>query len=193
MSYQANDSVKRSGFDLLQNVGFDVNMCKGYPVLHARITDYKGTGYRTACCWIQTITGSYYTDLDSKTESYQSVDIDVSPLLKKAGIPFFAYGYLPEVYDAPCNNLGIAPKLKWVADTFLTTMPSPINNNVIGYLLGFRWGYIEYDDSGKRKVEMLPLEITDATVWNNFIPKLQGDFPGFAFEEQKDESVRQIG
>ena len=50
--YKANDSASESGFDALEDLPFDPNLCIGYPVMNAYIKDMKNTGYRRLCGWM---------------------------------------------------------------------------------------------------------------------------------------------
>ncbi len=43
--YEANQSAVKSGFDLFAEMGFDVNLCLGYPTMRAFVSSYEGTGY----------------------------------------------------------------------------------------------------------------------------------------------------
>ena len=53
--YGVNDDPAKAGFDFLAGLNFDINLCLGYPVIHARIESYAGTGYRTFCGWLQVL------------------------------------------------------------------------------------------------------------------------------------------
>jgi hypothetical protein len=68
-----------------------------------------------------------------------------------------------------------------VADTFLTSMPSRANGDMIDRLASFRWGYIESDAQGRRRVELLPLEVTTPDAWNKHLALLQDEFPAMHF------------
>jgi len=48
-------------------------------------------------------------------------------------------------------------------------------------LLGFRWGYVEYDTPEQRPVSLLPLEVTGAQVWNALLSFLRKEFPKWRF------------
>lgn len=183
--YATNDDVVKSGFDILKNLNFDPQRCLGYPTMHARIAHYGGTGYRTACCWIQVITDRFYATPESKVAQEISVGVDCASAMKALGVPFFSYGYLPEIYDAPCNNLGSHSKLECVADTFLTSMPSRANGDMIHRLAGFRWGYIESDVQGQRRVELLPLQVTTPDAWNKHLALMRNEFPAMHFATER--------
>jgi len=71
--------------------------------------------------------------------------------------------------------------LEWVADTFLTTVPLRSRDEEISWLLGFRWGYIEYDTPEQRPVILLPLEITEERDWNAHLSFLADQFPSWQF------------
>lgn len=180
--YEENNSISKSGFDLLEVVGINPEMCLGYPTMHAHFKDYGGTGYSTTNAWIQIISNYLYSSLDDDLPKEVITEVDACETMIKLGVPFFAYGYAAEVYDAPCNNLGNYEKSRWVADTFLVTHPSPINNNTVSYLIGFRWGYEEFDLDGKRQISILPIEVTNITLWNDYLPMLRKDYPNWKFE-----------
>lgn len=176
VSYMPNQSIEESGFDLLAGFGFDVNMAIGYPTMHGKVSAYSGTGYNTASAWIQIVTRREFSALDSEKPARIISSVDVNDTLDELGVPFFAMGFPTEIFDAPCNNLGGAIKLAWVADTFFVTMPSRINDNTISKLAGFRWGYMEYDLNGKRQVEIHPLTVTATTDWEQHLPLLASQF-----------------
>jgi len=85
------------------------------------------------------------------------------------------------MFDAPCRNLGDNYELKWIADTFLTTVPLRARDERIRRLLGFRWGYREYDEGAKKPLAILPLEVTGVDVWNDHLPLLEGLFSEWRF------------
>lgn len=179
--YKENNSANESGFDLLKGLGFDVDMCIGYPTMHGYIKEYAGTGYSNSSAWIQIITDIYYSSLEDEVPSEILSEVDISDNMRKLGVPFFAFGYPSEIYDAPCNNLGNFARLKWIADTFLVTQPSRINNNMISYVIGFRWGYEEWEAEEKHNVKILPLEIIDCSVWDEHLIKIRTEFPDWKF------------
>jgi hypothetical protein len=181
VEYKPNQSIIESGFDLLAGLGFDVNMAIGYPTMRGVVSAYEGTGYYTASAWIQIITRREFDRVDSKKPAKIITSVDVNDTLFDLGVPFFAMGFPAEIYDAPCCNLGEAEKLAWIADTFFVTMPSRINNNTIGRIAGYQWGYIEYDQDEKRNVEILPLKVTDESHWQEHLPLLRGQFGGWKY------------
>ena len=171
--YETNRSLTASGFDLLAGCGFDVNMCIGYPTMRAYVRAYEGTGYYTASAWIQIITRREFASVEGNEPTTIISSVDVNDTLDELGVPFFAMGYPAEIYDAPCNNLGDCGKLEWLADTFLVTMPSRINDNTIAPLAGYNWGYTEYDLDDKRRVEIKPLVVTGVPQWQRHLPLLR--------------------
>lgn len=120
--------------------------------------------------------------MEDKEPYKVEIEVDLPDNMRKLGVPFFGIGYPAEIYDAPCNNLGGDAKLEWTAETFLVTQPSPINNNIISYSAGFRWGYEEWDASGKRNVKILPIEKIDSSSWNGHLPMLRRDFSNWKFQ-----------
>jgi hypothetical protein len=183
VQYAPNRSITESGFDLLAGFGFDVNMAIGYPTMRAFVRSYEGTGYYTASAWIQIVTRREFASMDDTEPAVIISSVDVNDTLDELGVPFFAMGFPAEIYDAPCNNLSSCAKLEWIADTFLVTMPSRINDNLIVPLAGFRWGYIEYDRDGERQVEITPLTVAGVTPWANHLPLLRGQFDRWNFSD----------
>lgn len=179
VKYEANESANKSGFHLLGNLGFDTNMCIGYPTMHGYIKEFGGTGYSTCCAWVQVITSEFYSSESEDKPVKIVVEIDSCETMKKIGMPFFAHGYPAQIYDAPCKNIRNYDKLKWTAETFLVTYPSRINNDTITYLAGYRWGYIE---NAKDEVNMSPIEVIDISVWEKHIPLLGQDCKEFNFK-----------
>jgi len=171
--YKSNNDPVKTGFDILKNLNFELHESLGYPTMHAKIIDYQGTGYRTSFAWIQVVT-TYCQSSEPIENKY--IDVDVAPDLYNLGIPFYSFGNLPEIFDAPCHNIGSNLRLKWVADTFLTTMPDRSNNETISYLAGFKWGYVEHRSTDNLPVVILPLEITDGASWNHCLELLRDQF-----------------
>ncbi len=183
VEYEANQSAAKSGFDLFAGSGFDIEMCIGYPTMRAYIQSYAGTGYATACAWIQIVTRREFATLDALEPANVEPSVDNHPTLAELGVPFFGFGFPAEIFDAPCNNLNGLAKLDWVADTFLVTMPTRVNEYAILRLAGFRWGYTEYDLDAKRKVEISPLVVTRPVEWNQHLPMLRKQFPEWRYDE----------
>ncbi len=180
--YAANSDPLFAGFDFLAGLNFDVNLCAGYPAIHARIEDYAGSGYRTICGWIQLVTR---VDQDSHDPAaarrVTSVSIDLAPAFADTGLPFACFGNLPQFFDAPCRNLNDSAELRWTADTFLTATPLRSRADPIQCLAAFRWGYTETDLPGQPPV-LLPLEVTGAAAWNHHLAFLAEQFPDWTFQ-----------
>jgi len=193
VSYGVNESSAASGFDLLkdllEDIHFEPGMCVGYPTMHAYVKSYEGSGYAALCAWIQIATNRLFSSLEELSPAVTFSRVDGDSTLMKQGVPFFAWGYPAEIYDAPALNLLYwnrhSPKkyerLEWIADTFLVTFPSRINNDTVSYLLGFRWGYEECTKKGSN-IKLLPFEITDEGAWKHFLPLLIKRFPERKFE-----------
>ena len=184
--YGPNDDPVKAGFDHIPGIHFPLALCLGYPVMQVGIESYAGFGYRTLCGWIQIVTREEISvTADGKpTDVRRSCSIDVIPSMRGLGMPFAVFGDLPSFFDAPCRNLGDSTELTWIADTFLTTVPvRPCQNERVSRLLGFRWGYQEYDNPTERPVTLLPLEVTDAQTWKDHLPFLRQEFGDWKFEE----------
>lgn len=183
VNYEPKSSVAKTGFDLFTRNGFDMNLCIGYPTMHACVESYEGTGYYTACAWIQIVTRREFTSLEAAEPAAVLPSVDTHPTLAELGVPFFAFGFPAEIFDAPCNNLNGLAKLEWVADTFLVTLPSRANDYIISCVAGFRWGYCEYDFDGKRQVKISPLVVTSPATWQQHLPLLRCEFSQWKFSE----------
>lgn len=181
VDYEMNQSPQSSGFDLFIPVGFDASQCVGYPTMRARIVSYAGTGYAAACAWIQLVTRREFSTLDAPEPAVIDRSVDTHPTLAALGVPFFALGFPAQIFDAPCNNLNGLAKLEWVADTFLVTLPGRVNGDSISRLAGFRWGYTEYDEGGKRQVKLNPLVVTGPAEWNAHVPFMLRDYAQWDF------------
>jgi len=180
--YGVNDDPIKVGFDSLPGIPFDIGASQGYPVIHARIDDYEGSGYRMFCGWIQIVTSIYQDSHDSQmAQSTTFVSADVAPAFQDTGTPFAAHGYLPQLFDAPCLNLGGQARLTWCADTFLTTAPMRSRDEEISWLLGFRWGYLENNIPDEQPT-LLPLEVTDGKAWNQHLAFLQQQYRHWRFK-----------
>lgn len=84
--YKENRSAGESGFDLLKGLGFEVEMCIGYPTMHACIKSFNGTGYYNSSAWIQIITDKYYSSLEDEVAFQVLSEVDVSNNMRKMGI-----------------------------------------------------------------------------------------------------------
>jgi len=173
--YLQNPGPDISGFNAILDLTFDVELCKLYPTVNAKIDTYDGTGYRKLMGWIQFVTRYDISDGITHTSS----TIDAGAL----GNPFFAVGYPPELYDAPCYNLGGSDKLIWVAEAFLTTVPSRMNGHTVAFLAGFEWGCEEFDLDGNRCVDILPIKQIGGDAWNKHIDLLRSKFPSLTYIE----------
>jgi len=158
-------------------------MCLGYPMMRAYVSAYEGTGYYTACAWIQIVTRREFASIDAPEPTAVAPSVDTHPTLAELGVPFFAMGFSAEIFDAPCNNLNGLARLEWVSDTFLVTLPSRANGYSISRVAGFRWGYCEYDLDGKRRVEISPLVETEISVWPQHLPLLRSQFNRWQYGE----------
>jgi hypothetical protein len=179
--YGVNSDPVYAGFDALAGLGFDPALCAGYPAVHARIEAFEGTGYRALCGWIQIITSERYgADDPARQRPQRAVDVDLAPALEACAMPFCCVGYRPELFDAPCRNLGPSAELRWAAETFLVTVPARSRQEEIACLAGFRWGYTEAMD---QPVRVHPLVVTGAGAWNAHLPFLRATYAGWRFGE----------
>ena len=183
VSYGPGQDPVAAGFDALPGIPFDLDLCLGYPVMQAQIESYAGSGYRTLCGWIQIVTRECYGREDTaRTDLLRSRSIDLIPSMVGSGVPWVVHGNLPSIFDAPCLNLGDNAELTWIADTFLTTVPLRSREAEVEWLLGFRWGYREYDPAVGKPVELLSLQVTDGQAWNHHLEFLRQEFATWTFK-----------
>lgn len=162
VEYNEMPNASESGFCALK-LPFDVNLCIGYPMLHAYFESLNLKGYERACGWIQIIKREEYNTIDGKEVSNVVYDLDVSEEMRSHELPYFALGYPAELFDAPCNNLNGNEKLIWRAYTYLVDVPSRMNDWQLLFLAGFSWGYSE-DVEGN--VQLLDFELLSEEDWN---------------------------
>ena len=164
IEYGVNTDPITSGFEIVKSLVPDISICIGYPTMHAYIDNHGGFGFTKYSGFIQTV------EINSSNQTIHMVD--VPPALQEMKIPFIAYGYPAEIYDAPVNNYGLGSEMHWVANTFLVDMPSFVNGNEIVFLAGFRWGYKEYDMNDEKHISCLPFEMLNQDDWKKEIPFL---------------------
>ncbi len=170
------------GFDVIPGLGLHPEACRGYPTIHAIIEHYRGAGYRALCGWIQVITAERSRGAPAAAApSDTSMSVDQFPSMLGIDMPFAITGFLPELFDAPCGNLNGYDRLRWTADTFLTTVPLRSRSEPIHRLAGVRWGYIYDTGSKDRPVSPLPLAVTSGRAWNALLPLLRTRFPDWRF------------
>jgi len=173
VEYGVNTDPITSGFEIVKNLVPDLNICIGYPTMHAFVKEHEGYGFCKYCGFIQVVT------MKSENENIKIVDVPQS----MNDIPFFAYGYPGEIYDAPVNNYGLGNELEWTAKTFVVDMPSFINDNYISFLAGFKWGYTESNSDNEKKIELMPIEMINKANWIQEIPFLKENYPNWNFAE----------
>lgn len=169
VDYAPNSGPDASGFSIFHDMPFDLEQCKGYPTMHARVNAANLRGYERYCGWIQLVSRRDYATKDSI--AVESFDLDCDEEMRKHGLPYFAFGYPAELFDAPCKNLGSSARLEWRARTYLVEMPVyRVNGRQMKFLAGFSWGYTEGRDE---EVKMLALNRLTEEDWLKDRPLLQ--------------------
>lgn len=161
IEYAPNAGAEASGFRIFHDMPFDVALCKDYPTVHARVDTTRLRGYERYCGWIQFVKREEY---DRGSEQPRiSCELDCSEDMRMSGLPYFAFGYPAELFDAPCMNLNGAERLVWTADTYLVEMPVyRVNGNRLKFLTGFSWGYTE---GANQQVRLLGLTALSEDDW----------------------------
>jgi len=161
VEYDENPNAYESGFHILK-LPFDVNECIGYPMVHAYFENLSLKGYERYLGWIQIIKREEYDSISEITPCNIEYDLDVPENIREHKLPYFAFGYPAELFDAPCNNLNGCEKLIWRAYTYLVDIPSKMNDYQTKYLAGFSWGYTE---NSNKKVSILEFEMLSEDDW----------------------------
>ena len=162
VDYSEIADAHEAGFHIL-NLPFAPEACKGYPMIHAYFKDLNLKGYERYCGWIQIIRREEFSHIGDLSPSTVCYELDVPEDITEHGLPYFAYGYPPELFDAPCRNLRGCEKLIWRAYTYLVDIPSRINGYQLSYLAGFSWGYTE---NSLDEVSLLDFYQLTETDWN---------------------------
>ena len=166
VDYAAMADPRDAAFNVL-NLPSDPGVCRGYPMLHAHFGPLSLRGYERYCGWIQLIRREDYRSAGEQPRI--SYELDVPEDLQAHGLPYFAIGYPPELFDAPCRNLRDSERLIWRAYTFLVDIPSRINGHRLGFLAGFSWGYTE---NAWGEVSLLDFRRLSETDWNELLSEV---------------------
>lgn len=162
VDYSAIADAHEAGFHIL-NLPFAPEGCKGYPMIHAYFRVLNLQGYERYCGWIQIIRREEFRHIGDLSTANVYYELDVPEDIMEHDLPYFAYGYPPELFDAPCRNLRSSEKLVWRAYTYLVNIPSRINGYQLSFLAGFTWGYTE-NICGE--VSVLELSLLTEKDWN---------------------------
>jgi hypothetical protein len=172
VDYSEIEDAQEAGFHIL-NLPFAPEACKGYPMIHAYFRNLNLQGYERYCGWIQIIRREEYSRMGDPSPSNVCWEPDVPEDMAQHGLPYFAYGYPPELFDAPCRNLRDCEKLIWRAYTYLVDIPSRINGHQLRFLAGFTWGYTE---NSCGEVSMLDFGLLNEADWSSqqvYLPRPQ--------------------
>lgn len=174
VEYRENIGPEVSGLDILLDLGFDPGICTSYPSLHAYFEDMNMPGCRRYCGWIQLVERQEFDHSSSGQKITNSVSVDVSDDMRRAGVPYYAFGFPAEMYDAPCRNLGNHDRLIWTAYTYLVDMPSRANHGHLSYLAGFSWGY---EEDKKGPVRLLDFNVLSEEKWRRHYKVIEKECP----------------
>lgn len=163
VDYNEISDAHDAAFHIL-NLPFAPEASKGYPMVHAYFKDLNLQGYERYCGWIQIIRREEFCRINDTAPSNVLYELDVPEDILEHGLPYFAYGYPPELFDAPCRNLRSSEKLIWRAYTYLVDIPSRINGYQLSFLAGFTWGYTE---NIRGEVSVLDFGLLNETDWSN--------------------------
>ncbi len=164
-----NEDPSAWGLDKL-SLPMALDRVRGFPIMHAVLT-FDGEGYNAEFGWIQTLSicaqpsGKSFHLLD-KFGAFESLDT-----------PYSAFGYLPDLFDAPALDALPGSTITWRADAFLTVRPTLTSACDVGYVAAFRWGF-DVIDQQPMIVPPQPLERED---WNQIRTFLTEQCPNWNF------------
>ncbi|GAB4073202.1 hypothetical protein GCM10028778_07800 [Barrientosiimonas marina] len=160
IKYGVNNDPTTWGLSELE-MPINIETAKGFPLCEANVV-YDGKGYHSVFGWIQTI----YMDI--KDVDQQSAFVDVGALFKESDMPFFSFGNLPTLFDAPCiKNVS---NMDWTANAFLVMAGNIMMTKDVYYVIGFEWGYEIINEIPQIK----PIKELKTEDWNaktNFLNK----------------------
>ncbi len=169
IDYGACADMRRAGFDALSGFPPEMLNRSSYPAMHGRFVNMTLEGYRRYCGVVQLIERF---DFDANGKSARSLNIDVPERADGHIVPYFAYGYPVEVFDAPCFNLRDSERLTWRAYTYIVDPPSRLSDYRLDYFAGYSWGYTE-DKTGA--TDLLPFESASKELFESQISELCAD------------------
>src|SRR4051795_2438801 len=167
--YGVNDDPRRWGYEVLDLDWYSEDVVRGFPVMQASV-EHSAEGYAAQLGWVQVV--EYHV-----RDPGQSEDVtvfDVPPQLSEIENPYFAFGVLPTVFDAPSIT---SHEVEWSARTFLTYTPDAVLSRVIAPLGGFTWGY----DVTAGEVTVRSLATAEQSDWMDILPGLRLRFPSWSF------------
>jgi len=175
--YCPNTNPSRWDYDVLDMPEL-LTAAVGFPVIHATV-QYPAEGYRGVMGWIQIIrpgiVTAAYEDLVPQLTGTGAYN-DLAPQLIGTAIPFYSYGHLPSLFDAP-STTDIEDR-EWVAHSYLVASPDGPMTKYLTWLAGMRWGY------HISKGVPIPADLTvlDASDWGVDAGLLSQWYPGWTFK-----------
>jgi len=168
VEYGVNEDPDRWGYPVLA-LEFDIERSRGCPVVQASV-EYVAEGYAAVMGWIQVVRHRVEGASDAE------VFVDVAPQMHavSAGMPYFAFGPRPALFDAPSTD---DREYEFRAHAFLTASPDAVMSAVVEPLCGFRWGY----DVIEGNPVIAPLERAGIEEWSWMRSVLEERYPDWRF------------
>jgi hypothetical protein len=169
--YGVNSDPERFGYGYLNLDWYSPDLVRGFPVMQASV-EHPSEGYAADMGWIQVVR---HVVADEGSEE-DAIIFDVPPQFAGSDVPYFAFGVLPTVFDAPSI---LADNVTWRADTFLVYTPDAVLSRVVRSVCGFLWGY----DVREGVRELYPLRIARSDDWARNLPDLRSRFKDWEFQD----------
>lgn len=158
--------AQRNGQDLL-GLYDDLDVVKGYPILHAAVSSPQSRTYASLYGWVQ---------ITSEAEGVW--EMDLYPMFKDVNSPFCMWGAEPTLVDAPSRASG-TKQLDWLARSFLCYTPDAAMTKHVVPILAFEWGW--WLEDYKPSVKLL--QKLDVSSWNEHLELFRDSFPDWLFEQ----------
>ena len=169
VSYVVNDDPVRWGYPILE---LDLTeAAAGFPVLQAEVGAFDGEGYEAVMSWLQIVWINNRDDGEPDETIF-----DRAPQLLDADVPYFSWGPLPRLFDAP--SIKGPQHVDWTAHSTLAYSPDGVMTRVVRPLCGFSWGYRLRDG----KPQLTPITLTSGPEWASDFELFAAEFPRWRFE-----------
>lgn len=168
--YGLNENPEHWGYPLLGLDSSLADMSRGFPVVQAEV-NHDAQGYGAVLAWIQVV------DMTDLVTGESSIIVDIAPQLEGLELPYFSFGVMPTLFDAPSTT---AREMDWTADAFLVACPDALMTRRVRPVCGFTWGYSVR--GGKPRA--LDLRELDGVAWRDRRAFLAEQHPSWTFEDQ---------
>jgi hypothetical protein len=170
-----NDDPVRWGYPIL-GLGL-TEAAVGFPVMQAEVSAFDGEGWEAVMSWLQVV---WIRNRDDGTPD--ETIFDRAPQLLDRDVPYFSWGLLPRLFDAP--SIKGPQHVDWTAHTMLGYSPDGVMTRVVRPLCGFAWGYRLREG----RPHVTPLTLTSDQERAADFELFAAEFPQWRFEDHVNDS-----